>query len=346
MDIVVTTGSDKAYLQKGPFSLGDEPTDDCFSSRLSMHYLCDAIKESAADVVLIACTGPDYSVQIWEQRGFQMPIKRLCYQEHMGEITALAWAPDCSYLATTSEDKTLRIWNTHTGETLSIYREQPAIRALAWSPDSSSLAIGSDTNCVSILRIEEQRISAINLGHAAGIYGIDSVSWSPDGARLATVGDDNTIRICDGLTGATILTYKGHQQDQWILNAAWSPDGEWIASGADRIHIWSAKTSTCRYIYEQHDTAQHWVDAIAWSPDGRLIASSSTENVLHIWNALTGANQCVYQHPYTSGQLQGLISNALAWDTTQLYVGKAGQRLAFASCNRVVSQIEITAIES
>ncbi|GCE22434.1 hypothetical protein KDK_62340 [Dictyobacter kobayashii] len=71
-----------------------------------------------------------------------------------------------------------------------------------------------------------------------------------------------------------------------------------------------------------------------------MIASCCTENSLHIWDAQTGANQCVCQHPYTGGQLQGLVSNALAWDTAA-YAENANPSLTFASGNRVVSRIEI-----
>ena len=72
---------------------------------------------------------------------------------------------------------------------------------------------------------------------------------------------------------------------------AWSPDGQYIASGGNdqTIHIWKAvrqKTPArgkSAFIYSLH-SGTIW--SVAWSPNGQHIASASEDGTVHVWQAL------------------------------------------------------------
>ncbi len=52
-----------------------------------------------------------------EGEGLEPVSEKACMtQGHTGEITSLTWAPDSSYAASTSQDWTLRMWDTVHGE--------------------------------------------------------------------------------------------------------------------------------------------------------------------------------------------------------------------------------------
>lgn len=297
--------------------------------------------DPSARTISIACVGPAHTVQIWNCSTCSIPVYtcELTYYGHSDEISALVWSPDTTLLASASEDHTVQIWNAQTGHTVMVYHGQHScVRALGWSPDGRFLTIGSDDNVVRIVHILEQRVGMVYNGHAQGYYGIDAVAWSPNGQYVASAGDDNMVQVWNVFTGQPLIVYTGHQE-QWVLAVAWSPDGRWIASGGDDIHVWSIETGLCRQIYRKHESTQHWIDHIGWSPDSSLIASTSTDSVLHIWDAWTGFTIQTQTHPGGEVPCRGLLTNALAWLPDTSVAVPYTEYLAFASYDKIVSLI-------
>lgn len=67
------------------------------------------------------------------------------FRGHEADITALAYSPDGTRLATASVDGTARIWDAATGATLAVLEgHRKPIACLAFSPDGRSLATGSE----------------------------------------------------------------------------------------------------------------------------------------------------------------------------------------------------------
>lgn len=63
---------------------------------------------------------------------------------HSGVIRGLAWSPDGVWLASASNDKTVRIWNTGTGELYkTLAGHQDWVHSVSWSTDGQILASGS-----------------------------------------------------------------------------------------------------------------------------------------------------------------------------------------------------------
>ena len=55
---------------------------------------------------------------------------------------------------------------------------------------------------------------------------IERVVWSPDGERIASASSGGEIYIWDATTGATLVTYREHaNEDGCFMSATWSPDG-------------------------------------------------------------------------------------------------------------------------
>jgi WD40 repeat protein len=101
-------------------------------------------------------------------------------------VTRLAVAPDSSWLATASQDRSIKIWDPATGhERATLTGHTAAVTALAVTADGNWLATTSRDRSIRIWDPETHAISAImRVDHP-----LRACVWSPSGQSLAVAGD-------------------------------------------------------------------------------------------------------------------------------------------------------------
>lgn len=202
---------------------------------------------------------------------------------HAGLVSRIEWSPDGSYLASPSEDQTIRIWDTRSGVCMHTLRgHTEAVLSVAWSRDSQRLASASGDKTICLWEaISGKHLQTLE-GHTARVY---SVAWSPDGQRLASSSDDGTICLWEAISGKHLQTLEGHTGT--VFNVRWSSDGQRLASASqdNTISIWSAVDGNHLQTLQGHTD---FIYSVVWSPNDLRLASASWDQTIRIWDATSG----------------------------------------------------------
>jgi GTPase SAR1 family protein len=206
---------------------------------------------------------------------------------HSAVIGRLSWSPNGQVLASSSDDRTIRLWDARTGEHLhTLTGHSSLVYSVAWSPNGQMLASSSDDRTIRLWDARTGEHLHTLTGHSEMVR---SVAWSPDGQMLVSGSGDKTTRLWDARTGEHFRTFT--DLSDTIFSVIWSPDGKYIASGcADAtVQVWNVKDGTTFLTFREHASG---VYCVAWSPDGRVLAASSADKTIRLWSVQT--NQQVY----------------------------------------------------
>jgi WD40 repeat protein len=197
---------------------------------------------------------------------------------HTGDVTAVAVSPDGSWLASGSQDDTVRIWDVATGQLRTTLKSRRTrhVNAVTVSPDGSWLAAGGEDGAVRIWDVATGQLRAALKSRKPG--GVRTLVVSPDGSWLAA-GGWRKARIWDVATGRIRATLAGHTDLIYAMAAA--PDGSWLASCSqdDTVRIWDAATGQTRASLEANS-----VRTVVVAPDGSWLAAGGWRG-LQVWDA-------------------------------------------------------------
>ncbi len=118
---------------------------------------------------------------------------------------AVAFAPDGKSIVTGSWDKTVRLWNTATGEPIrDLIGHTSAVQNAAFSPDGKTLATSDARGKVLLWSPDTGERLGVLEAHTDRCFGL---AFSSDGKRLATAGWDRIAKIWNLETRTEIATF-------------------------------------------------------------------------------------------------------------------------------------------
>lgn len=188
------------------------------------------------------------------------------------------------------------LWNAATGDIVQLCQTSTPdcyIGSLAWIKEGNYIALGDSNGVVQLWDVDAQKRLRSMAGHSSRI---GCLSWNSyilsSGCRSGVI-HHHDVRVADH----HVATLSRHSQE--VCGLKWSPDGKYLASGANDnlLLIWDASINTISnsntplHTFNQHQAA---VKALDWCPFQRNVLASgggTADRHIRFWNV--GSGNCL-----------------------------------------------------
>jgi WD40 repeat protein len=166
-------------------------------------------------VIAILLIGPlGYGAWRFYTNEEDIPVARVIMPDtlegHGGPVYKVAVSPDGKTFASSSGDRTIKLWDLQTQQLLKTLSGHTApVDSLAFSPDGQVLVSGGRDKTVKIWNLQAGKLVRSLLG---GVEKVQAVAISPNGQILASGNKDKTIKLWDLQAGELIGTLTGHSE--------------------------------------------------------------------------------------------------------------------------------------
>ncbi|MEO8436521.1 MAG: protein kinase [Pyrinomonadaceae bacterium] len=266
---------------------------------------------------LLVSVGEDAKVIVWD---FARRQRLATFTDHAANVTSVAFSPDGKWFATASSDHTVIVWDSaklqkvevlHAPQVKTAALNQENV-AVAFSPDGRLLTFVSGDRTILWGSERWDKVGELPVGlglHAYGdflfspdshrliyrdgqawdiatgqrVAGVStgSANWvalSADGSRLVAVTSEGSVVFLDAHSWKSLGELPAHRDHGRA--AAFSPNGQLVATGAENIVLWDVATQA--KLARLEHPADVW--GLAFSPDGRSLVSTHGDGAILVWD--------------------------------------------------------------
>ncbi|MEV4512244.1 TIR domain-containing protein [Dactylosporangium sp. NPDC049525] len=204
-------------------------------------------------------------------------------------------------LFTTCAAEVIEVWDTASGERLTVLDNQASVKAVTVSPEGHVFATSGPHATVTFWDTTTlTKTSTIGGEPGTADAAITSIAFSPDGRRLAATLDDKTGRLWDTRTGGQVarLTSTSSRLDRitfdssgdWVLAATGTSATMWASDTGKQLHVFTGRGTLLNGDpVETQPGHTSLVTQAAFSPDGSFVATASLDGTAILWDAGSGA---------------------------------------------------------
>jgi WD40 repeat protein len=209
---------------------------------------------------------------------------------HVLSVAAIAFSPDCRWLATGGADARVRLWDLK-GDLATpprvLSEHLNRVEIVAFSPDGKWLATGGADIGVYLWDLSQGDVSTVESiilpNHENGVA---AVVFGREGRWLYSVDRNATLRRWD-LAGANPASNPTSRSTYGnAVAAALDPTGSWLAVGNyyGTVDLWDLRTQDLGEspaILRGHEKR---VSVLAFSDDGATLVTGSHDNTVRLWD--------------------------------------------------------------
>ncbi|XP_002531278.2 transcriptional corepressor LEUNIG isoform X1 [Ricinus communis] len=235
----------------------------------------------SADGKWLVTAGHDKRAVLWYADGLK---PKATFEGHSSLITDVRFSPSMPYLATSSFDRSVRIWYAGSkphDSLCTLMGHSASIMSVDFHPNRDDLICSCDGD-------GEMRYWSITNGNCEGVYkgGSAMIRFQPRLGRYVAAAEENVVSVLDVETQACLRSLQGHYRP--IHYVCWNPSGEYVASvSEDAVRVW----------------------ALGSGNDGECIHELSLKN--------TKFHSCIFHPTNPSLLIIGSYQSLVIWDMTE-----------------------------
>ena len=217
----------------------------------------------------LAASGQDGTLSVWD-----LTTTENLYNIDFYDLLMVLFSPDGSYLATLSSDW-VELWQVSDGSLVADYPCSDELEMKIQFTPSGELAI------TGIIDETQVNLTYLASGDQLNFYAQNTDTWikeatlSPDNQVIALGGSNGMIELYNVAENQLLWSIEAHAD--WVLNLAFSPDSQWIASDSisfdPSVKVWQVSDST---LVANPENEKWDAGRPAFSPDGSLLTSYSS----------------------------------------------------------------------
>jgi WD40 repeat protein len=155
---------------------------------------------------------------------------------HSSRVSDCAFSPDGKLIVSASFDRTLKVWDSETGQLLRTLEDHWSyVNGYAFRPDGKLIASASSDRTLKVWDSETDQLLRTLEGHSSRV---SDCAFSPDGKLIVSASADRTLKVWDSETGQSLATFFA--DGPMYCCAVY---GEMIAAGGTRgvYFLWLAQ---------------------------------------------------------------------------------------------------------
>jgi WD40 repeat protein len=284
----VTFSSDNRTIISGSqhsIKFWDVESGQCISTLFKSNDWLSSIIVSS-DEKTIACANignANNVIRIWQVNDLSKrhQIPNTILTGHDDNIWAIAFNPDGSKIVSGSSDRTVKIWDSQTGQCLkTLYGHNRPVLSVTFSPNGKTIASCGGHSIIKLWNIETGECFQTIREKAS--Y---TIKFNSNGLILASGHTSGIVKLWGTNNGQCIQTLGKFGKP--IVSIAFSHDGQFIAYGSydGTVTVWDINNKKSIAILQEKFSSP-W--SLAFSKNSTLLAVAKDSEVVQLWDIKTG----------------------------------------------------------
>ncbi|XP_060534972.1 POC1 centriolar protein homolog A-like [Cylas formicarius] len=228
-----------------------------------------------------ASCSEDGAIVVWSSwtNSIKKPTYR--FEGHTDVVTDIEYSPDCSILASSCKDRTVRLWVPKlVGGFVQFKPHTSPVYTLNFSPDGTKLITGAGDKSVKLWDVKSQQFIASYVGHTNRVK---CARFSPEGDLIASCSDDKTVRVWDSVSRQLVHAFTHRTAPNYVATHA-NNNTVAVAMESGSVRVYDMRNKALQQHYVVHDNTT----CVDWHPKVNYLLSCGRDGKIRIIDIMEG----------------------------------------------------------